>query len=156
MTCGTLTPSRSCTPPAYAYPRDVGVTVTGGLIPAGCGWLNVFGGTSYVFGDSGFNWIQALPVNVGRTGVASQDPVTVASFGGSPVSIRQGPDAAVYVVYFGTGAVLRFAPTNRTGLDCGPAKVPGRARWSTALLALMLAAIGVTLAIARRGPHRSI
>jgi glucose/arabinose dehydrogenase len=151
MNCATLTPSRTCTAPAYAYPRGDGVTVTGGLIPAGCGWLNVFGGASYVFGDSGFSWLRALPVNADRTGVASQSPINVATFASAPVSIRLGPDAALYVVYFGSGSVMRFAPTNRTGLDCGVATVPARSRWSTGLLALLLAGLGAAFAIARAG-----
>jgi glucose/arabinose dehydrogenase len=155
MNCTTLTPSLSCTPPAFAYGRSEGVTVTGGLIPAGCGWLNVFGGTSYVFGDSGFSWLRALPVNAARTGVASQTPVTVATFDSAPVSIRQGPDAAIYVVYFGSGTVMRFAPTSRTGADCGATAVPARSRWSTGTLGLLLAALGGTLAAARAGRRRT-
>jgi glucose/arabinose dehydrogenase len=146
MNCTTLTPSLSCTPPAFAYGRAEGVTVTGGLIPAGCGWLNVFGGTSYVFGDSGFSWLRALPVNAARTGFASQAAVTVATFDSAPVSIRQGPDAAIYVVYYGSGTVMRFAPTSHIGADCGATSVPARNRWSTGMLALALAGLGGTLA----------
>jgi len=151
MNCTTLTPSLSCTPPGFAYGRTEGTTVTGGLIPAGCGWLNVFGGTSYVFGDSSFSWLRALPVNAGRSGFASQTPVNVGSFASAPVSIRQGPDAALYIVFYGSGAVMRFAPTSRTGLDCGPATVPAASRWSMTTLALLLAALGLLpLRIKRR------
>jgi hypothetical protein len=62
------------------------------------------------------------------------------------VSIRQGPDAAIYVVYYGSGTVMRFAPTSRSGADCGATAVPARSRWSTGLLALALAGLGGTLA----------
>jgi len=128
--------------------------VTGGLVPEGCGWSNVFSGPHYLFADAGFNWIRALPVNAARTGVSSQSPIDVATFSGAPVSIRL--DAALYVVYNASGAVLRFAPTALTGADCAtPPAVPASSFGSTGLLAAVLAAAGALMAaIARRRPSR--
>jgi len=148
--CSSLSPSRPCTPPAYSYDHSVGYSVTGGLIPSGCGWSNVFSTPSYVFGDLN-GLIRALPVNAARNGFASTAPVDVATYAGSPVSFRMGPDAALYVVFYGFGAVYRLAPTNRTGSDCGASAAPGLDTGAGWLLALLLAAAGAgSLALRRR------
>jgi glucose/arabinose dehydrogenase len=148
--CASLTPSRACRAPAYAYTRDQGQAVTGGLIPQGCGWTNVFGGAYYVYGDSSQDWIRALPVSADRRGFASTAPVDVASYAGSsPVSFRMGPDRALYVVMNGAGAVYRFAPIQAVGGDC-PTAVPaslGRYRLSLLVGVLMFSGL---LSLARR------
>ena len=152
MNCASLNPSRACTAPVYSYPRNEGVTVTGGLVPEGCGWSGVFGSPHYVFADSSANWIRALPVNAGRTGVSSSTAVDVGTFAGAPVSIRMGPDASLYVVYVGNGVVLRFTPTVLAGPDCATAPgVPALSSGSTALLGFALLAVGaLVLAASRR------
>ena len=38
------------------------------MIVEGCGWKNVFGGTDYLFADSGAGWIRALPLTSDRAG----------------------------------------------------------------------------------------
>jgi MYXO-CTERM domain-containing protein len=122
--CMDIVPGRPCTPSAYAYDRGDSddAAVTGGLIPEGCGWSNVFPeGPVYLFGDSSLSWIQGLPVNAGRDGVSSQDPIDFATYDNArPVAFRMGPDQSLYVVFHGAGAVYRFTPTDLTGADCEP------------------------------------
>jgi glucose/arabinose dehydrogenase len=150
-TCKTMTPARACWPPAYAYDHSVGQAVIGGLIVDGCGWSGVFGGPTYVFGDWGASWIRALPVNPSRTGLASTSPIDFAEEG-DPVSIRMGPDQALYVVLQGVSGVYRYAPAVRSGADCGPPPVPARSRLSMPVLAVLLAlGAGAALGRARRG-----
>jgi glucose/arabinose dehydrogenase len=141
MNCSTLTPSRACTQPAFSYTHAVGQAITGGLIPEGCGWTKVFGGASYVFADSTASWIRALPVNGARTGFTAASPVDFAN-GSAPVSLRMGPDKSLYVVVFGDGAVHRFTPLDKTGVDCGVA-VPSHSRASMVALAVLLGLMGL-------------
>jgi glucose/arabinose dehydrogenase len=150
MNCTTLTPSRTCTGPVFSYPRPEGQAVTGGLIPEGCGWTGVFGSPHYLFADSSANWVRALPVNAARTGFSSSTPLDVATFPGAPVSLRMGPDGALYVVYNFDGVVYRFVPAVLSGPDCGiAAAVPARSPWSTPVLTLALGAAGALLLGAR-------
>jgi glucose/arabinose dehydrogenase len=113
-------PSRPCVAPVHDYDHNGGnASVTGGLIPEGCGWTNAFDGRLlYLFADYNLNWVHALEVAADRSGVVSADAIEVGSFEGAPVSIRQGPDQAVYMVFYSGGAVYRFAPAELTGPDC--------------------------------------
>jgi hypothetical protein len=114
-----FSPSRPCTPPVHDYPRSEGTSVTGGLIPEGCGWTNAFDGKLYyLFADYNANWVHALEVKPDRSGVVSATAVEFGSFTGGPVSIRQGVDGGVYVVFYGSGNVTRIAPAATTGADC--------------------------------------
>ncbi len=144
MNCNTLTPSRACTPPAFTYGHDVGSAITGGVIVDGCGWKNVFGGTDYVFGDSGAGWIRVLPLTADRTALSSTTPVDFAS-GAAPVSFRVGPDQSLYVVFNSDGTVQRFTPVSRTGSDCAAAVVPATPGPWRALLAALLGLVGLGL-----------
>ncbi len=115
-------PSRPCTPAVHDYEHSVGSSVTGGLIPEGCGWSNAFAGKLYyLFADYSASWMHALEVKPDRSGVVSSTAVNFATMTGGPASIRQGPDAAVYVVFYGGGNVTRISPTTATGPDCGAA-----------------------------------
>jgi len=119
-------PSRPCTAPVYDYGHGEGQSVTGGVIPAGCGWTNAFAGkTYYLFADYGANWMRALEVTADHKGVVSATPVEFAKVSGGPASIRQGPDGAVYVVYYGSGTLTRISPLSMTGPDCGAAGAGG-------------------------------
>ena len=142
-----MTPSRQCTAPAFDYTRSPGFAVTGGLIPEACGWSNVFSGAHYVYGDSGGNFIRALPMNAARTGFASAVPIQVAT-GSGPVSFRMGPDGSLYVVQIGAGAVHRFTPIDQIGSACNRA-VPSGSAGSALVLAVLLGLAGV-LAVVRR------
>jgi glucose/arabinose dehydrogenase len=148
--CSSMTPSRSCHGPAFAYTHADGQAVTGGLIPQGCGWSNVFGGVRYVFGDSSASWIRALPVNAGRTGITSTAPIDFASYAdAAPVSFRMGPDKSLYVVFNTAGAVYRFTPIDRSGPDCFTA-VPAASSYSTWLLFGLLASSGMCIFLSRK------
>jgi glucose/arabinose dehydrogenase len=141
QTCSTLVPSRACTAPAFSYDRSVGATVIGGLIVEGCGWSDVLGGTSYVFGDWSAGWVRSLPVNDFRSGFASTTLVDFAA-DGSPVSFRMGPDQALYVVQQ-PDAVYRYAPVAQKGSDCAVPPVPSRGPGSRPVLVLALLAVGL-------------
>jgi glucose/arabinose dehydrogenase len=152
MNCLTMTPSRECTDPAFSYARQPGNAITGGLIPAGCGWSNVFNPPHYVYADSGAAWIRALPMNASRTGFTSSTPTDVATYAGAaPVSIRMGPDGSMYVVQHSAGAVYRFTPVDQSGPACTPG-VPSGSVGASFLLAGLLGLAGV-LAVARRFSH---
>jgi glucose/arabinose dehydrogenase len=145
--CSSLMPSRECSPPVHAYDRSTGRSVTAGLILDGCGWSNVFGGSHYLFADFAARWIQALPVNAARTGVTGP-AVSFATSVSSPVSLRVGPDGALYVVSYSIGQVHRYAPVNLTGPGCQQAMSVPATSWhsSWALLGLLIVA-GSLLAV---------
>jgi glucose/arabinose dehydrogenase len=147
MNCSSMTPSRPCTPPAFSYPRSPGFAVTGGLIPEACGWSNVFSGPHYVYGDSGGNFIRALPMNPARTGFASAVPIDVMT-GSAPVSFRMGPDGSLYVVQIGLGAVHRLTPTDQVGSACFRAAPSGSA--GSALALVVLLGLAGAFVVARR------
>jgi glucose/arabinose dehydrogenase len=149
MNCSTLTPSRPCTPPAFSYPRSPGFAVTGGLIPEACGWSNVFSGAHYIYGDSGADFIRALPMNGARTAFASATPVQVANYNNAaPVSFRMGPDGSLYVVQIGASAVYRFTPIDQIGSACARGVPSGSAGSAFALAALL--GLAGALVVARR------
>jgi MYXO-CTERM domain-containing protein len=115
-------PSRPCTPAVHDYDHGEGTSVTGGLIPEGCGWLNAFAGKLYyLFADYGSSWMHALEVKPDRSGVVSSTAIEFGAFTGGPSSIRQGPDGGVYVVFYGGGNVTRLTPAAATGSDCSGA-----------------------------------
>jgi glucose/arabinose dehydrogenase len=119
--CSTgLVPSVGCTAPVYDYVRSVGTSVTGGLIPSGCGWENVWPGkTYYVFGDWSNGVIRALEVRSDRLGLVSSTPILLQTFAtAGPASFRMGTDDSMYVVMNQTNAVYRFTPKTRTGAGC--------------------------------------
>lgn len=112
--CMDMTPAKACVAPAVDYPHagDDENSVTGGLIPSGCGWSEATGGKAmYFFGDHGAaGRIWNVEVNAARTGVVGQRQLFAEVNGGGPASFRQGSDAALYVVLEARGAVMRIAP----------------------------------------------
>jgi len=118
--CNTdFSPAKACTPAATDWARQNGYASVGGLIPQGCGWTAALGDRLlYVFADFGGNWLHALEVESDRSGAMSSTFIDMGSFTGGPVSIRQGPDEGLYVVFNGSGSVTRFIPTDQTGADC--------------------------------------
>jgi len=123
LDCTTgFSPARTCTAPVHDYDNSsVGSSVTGGLIPEGCGWTNALGNRLlYMFADYGANWIHGLEVKPDRTGVVSSTAIVMGNFTASgPVSFRMGPQASVYLVLYAAGAVYRISPAEQSGPDCG-------------------------------------
>jgi len=122
MDCMKMTPSTECTGPVHDYDYNEGskgASVTGGLIPAGCGWDEALGGAHYLFADYDKNWIRALAVNDQRNGVTGKaiDFDVAKSGNPGPVSFRMGPDDSMYVVNYGADAVYRYTPTDRAGCE---------------------------------------
>jgi len=114
-------PSRACTAPVYDYGRTGGANcVIGGIIPEGCGWDTAFGGKLYYFFmDNGAAWTKAMEVKPDRSGVVSNTPVDVGTFSGTgPVSLRQGPGGAIYLVNNKEGSVYEIKPKEQTGDAC--------------------------------------
>jgi MYXO-CTERM domain-containing protein len=119
--CDALDPERACVAPVHDYDNDSeGNCVVGGIIPEGCGWEGAFDGKLYYFfADNGNAWIHALEVKPDRSGVVSANAVDVGTFSGSgPVSFRQGPAGAMYVVMNRGNAVYEIKPKAQTGADC--------------------------------------
>jgi glucose/arabinose dehydrogenase len=143
MNCNTMTPARPCTAPAFAYDRTQGQAITGGLIPDTPAWAQVFGSTHYVWADSSAGWLRSLPVNAARSGFAATVPTEFAAYaGGAPVSLRMGPDGALYVVMLGFGAVYRFTPLMQPGVtQTVPTLPPAAMLGLLAVLALLGAAV---------------
>ena len=108
--CMALTPATACTAPIEAYPRDVGQSVTGGLIPPkGCGWGEYE--SKYFFGDYDSDRMWTLDVNADRRGVAADSRTLFANVAG-PTSFRMGPDGAMYIVSHKESSITRLAPKN--------------------------------------------
>ena len=106
--CADVVPSTTCVAPQHGYPRDDGVSVTGGLIPpAGCGW-GAFE-QRYFFGDYGSNEVWTLDLTADRKGAVADSRRAFSRVDGN-VSFRMGPDGAMYVASFGGGSIIRIAP----------------------------------------------
>lgn len=143
--CSTMSPSRSCSAPVFSYPHSQGRSVTGGLILDSNAWTQVFGGLHYVFADYTGDWVRVLPVDSARAAFTSASPTQLASYAGSgPVSLRMGPDGALYAVMFDVGAVYRFAPVVAAGT------VPTLPWAATALLLAGVLLIGARASLRRR------
>jgi glucose/arabinose dehydrogenase len=122
MNCTLMSPSTTCAPPVYEYSTEGGASVTGGLIPDGCGWDNVWSGDEYyLFGDYMKNTLKGVKVTADHLGPFV--PETVVDVippvsGTGPVSIRTGPDGALYVVFHAAAAVHRITPKSLCGPKC--------------------------------------
>jgi glucose/arabinose dehydrogenase len=105
--CSALVPA-GCVPPQHTYPRGAtGSAVVGGLIPPrGCGW-GAFE-KRYFFADYQKNLGWTLDVAPDRRS-AVPDSVKAAFDLPQPVSIRLGPDGALYIMS-AQGLVKRLAP----------------------------------------------
>jgi glucose/arabinose dehydrogenase len=122
MNCSVMSPSTTCTPPVYDYASSGGASVTGGLIPDGCGWDNVWDGDEYyVFGDYMKNTLKGVKVTADHQGLfvpqSMVDVIPPVTMGG-PVSIRMGPDGGLYVIFYNLGAVYRITPKSLCGPKC--------------------------------------
>ncbi len=109
--CTMMTPNTACTPPAHAYPRGDGTSVTGGLIPpTGCGW-GAFE-NRYFFADYNRGVIWTLDVAGDRRSAVANSRKNFATTGteDSIVSFRAGPDGAMYLASYNPGSVVRIAP----------------------------------------------
>jgi glucose/arabinose dehydrogenase len=92
---------------------DAGCTsITGGQIVDSCDWPDAFRG-KYFFADNVTNVVWAITPNGTRTGIvgARQDFATID---GGPVTLRTGPDGALYIASIGLGRIVRIAPTPPT------------------------------------------
>ncbi len=127
--CAKITPNTgNCVDPVY-YCRhgsasggiEGGCTsITGGVIVDSCDWPAAFRGL-YFFADNANNAMWTLQPNTARDGIVAGSRKDFGSVSGGPVSMRTGPDGALYVASLGGGKISRFAP--KTPLSCGDAGV---------------------------------
>jgi len=157
--CMDVVPASECVGPAHGYPREDGVSVTGGLMPPrDCGWGAYE--QRYFFADFGSNMVWTLDVKEDRSGVVAGSRRPFAQLA-SVVSFRSGPDGAIYIVSFGNGAIVRLAPkaapasctgaapslspseADGGGCECSLAapRDSGRSPWAAVLVGLSLLAI---------------
>jgi glucose/arabinose dehydrogenase len=123
--CTEINPNTgNCVDPVY-YCRHGGASggidggctsITGGVIVDSCTWPTAFRGL-YYFADNATNSIWTLQPNTARDGIVAGSRRDFGSVSNSPVSMRTGPDGALYVASLGGGRIARFAP--KTPLTCG-------------------------------------
>ncbi len=133
--CTEVTPNTgNCVDPVYYCSHDApsgGIdggckSITGGVIVDSCDWPAEFRGL-YYFADNANNALWTLQPNAARDGIVAGSRKDFGSVTGSPVSMRTGPDGALYVASLGGGRLARFAPktpvpctTPDAGVDSGP------------------------------------
>jgi MYXO-CTERM domain-containing protein len=123
--CTKITPNTgNCVDPTY-YCRHGGAaggidggctSITGGVIVDSCDWPAAFRGL-YFFADNANNALWTLQPNTARDGIVAGSRKDFGSVSGGPVSMRTGPDGALYVASLGGGRIARFAP--KTPVSCG-------------------------------------
>jgi glucose/arabinose dehydrogenase len=115
--CRETTPDRGdCVEPAYFCRHGVAAggvdgdcqSITGGVIVDGAPWPASEWGR-YWFADNVNGRVWTLTLDATRTGVVSGSRREVAKVAGGPVSMRLGPDGAIYVAVI-SGKVVRIAP----------------------------------------------
>lgn len=115
--CTETVPNKgNCVDPNFEVAHSTTVkSITGGAIVDHCSWPTTFRGL-YFFGDNATNLLWTVQPNPARDGIV---PGSQKDFGsvGAPVSIRPGPDGALYVASLG-GRLIRFAP--KAPVTCEP------------------------------------
>ncbi len=127
--CTKVSPNTgNCVDPSY-YCRHGGASggveggcssITGGVIVDSCSWPTTFRGL-YFFADNANNSLWTLQPNAARNGIVAGSRRDFGTVTGGPVSMRTGPDGALYVASLGGGRIARFVP--KTPLSCGDAGV---------------------------------
>ena len=116
--CMQVVPATPCVAPQHGYERDDGISVTGGLIPpSGCGW-GAFE-QRYFFADFGSSRVWTLDVAPNRRGTVDGSRRDFARIDGV-VSFRMGPDGAMYIASYTTGAIEKLTPKNVPPACSGP------------------------------------
>jgi len=108
--CTETVPNKgNCVDPVHEQAHASGsvTSITGGSIVDHCSWPTAFRGL-YYFGDNATGKMWTVQPNGARDGVVAGSQKDFGSVG-SPVSIRPGPDGALYVASLG-GRLIRFAP----------------------------------------------
>jgi hypothetical protein len=104
-------PTGGLVDPIWSYPRDEGVSVTGGVVWTAAGPLS----GEYLFADYGSGRLWALDLPDERRRV---DHVTaLGRFAISPTAFARAPDGTVWVTDFRQGAVFAIVPTTGSAVD---------------------------------------
>ena len=135
--CNDVTPGGDCVEPLYDCSHS-GTTATedgdcksisGGQIIDACTWPTTFRG-KYIFGDNALGTIWTVDVNAARDGIVPKSRAAFATVtSGAPVSMRIGPDGALYIAVY-TSRIARIAPKTPAtcdGTDAGPIDAGGDA-----------------------------
>jgi MYXO-CTERM domain-containing protein len=130
--CNDVTPGGDCVDPLYDCSHS-GTTATedgdcksisGGQILDACQIPATYRG-KYIFGDNANGTIWTVDVNATRDGIIPKSRKEFAFITtGSPVSLRVGPDGAIYAAIY-TSRIARIAP--KTPEVCDPDAGPGDA-----------------------------
>jgi glucose/arabinose dehydrogenase len=109
----TVPDAGDCVEPVYECGRGDGIdgqcqSIIGGAFLDGPLWPDSLR-SRYVFADSGTDRVWSVELTPDRRGVVPGSRRDLAPATGAPVSLRAGPDGAVYVVLL-AGEILRIAP----------------------------------------------
>lgn len=121
--CTEFTPNvGNCVDPIHEQRHDAQVqSITGGAIVDSCDWPESFRGL-YFFGDNETGALWTVKPNATRDGIVAGSQKDFGT-AGNPVSIRPGPDGALYVASV-RGSLFKFEPKTKvtcvTPPDAGP------------------------------------
>lgn len=127
--CTEITPNvGNCVDPVYQCRHGAAAggvdgdcdSISGGTFVDHCSWPAPFRGL-YYFGDNANNALWTIQPNAARDGIVAGSRKDFGTVTGSPVSMRVGPDGALYIASLGGGRIARFAP--KTPVVCGDAGV---------------------------------
>jgi glucose/arabinose dehydrogenase len=93
-------------PPFYEYPRDEGISVTGGVVYAGTAVPELTG--LYVFADFVSGRLWALPLPEGDGPVSGKDVRSLGTWQARFSSFTTAPDGSIWTSDFGRGRLLRL------------------------------------------------
>lgn len=115
----------NCTEPVHEQAHSASVkSINGGQIVDSCDWPAAFR-SKYFFGDNVTGSLWTVDVTAGRDGVVAGSQKDFGNVAGA-VSIRTGPDGALYVASYG-GRIIKFEPKTKetcTVPDAGPDASP--------------------------------
>lgn len=122
----TVPNTGNCVDPVHEDEHDSKVqSITGGLIMDTCTWPESFRGL-YFYADNETGAMWTVQPNAARDGVVAGSQKDFGTVN-SAVSLRDGPDGALYVASLGPGRIIRFAPKSPVPCAEPPDAGPGDA-----------------------------
>jgi MYXO-CTERM domain-containing protein len=111
----------NCADPVHELERTVSQSITGGAIVDSCDWPTSFRGL-YFFGDNANGKLWTIQPTPARDGVVMGSRKDFGSVNG-PLSIRPGPDGALYVASI-AGRLIKFEPKTKVMCETPDTGVP--------------------------------
>jgi len=118
----TVPNTGNCLDPVHELNRTDSQSITGGAIVDSCDWPTTFRGL-YFFGDNANGKLWTLQPTPARDGVVMGSRKDFGSVGGA-VSIRPGPDGALYVASVSSGRLIKFEPKTKVTCEKPDTGVP--------------------------------